>query len=125
MPTIDDESESGTTSARSSLKLGPYECFLVEEPTCEEIKCLAVFSEQTNRVVIGAIGQPSLLGVSKFLGVLAQGVVVSSHRAGVDRVAHAVLEHHRTCQLGGALQIIRGTVGDSSEHDLLRGTPCQ
>src|SRR5207302_9867032 len=35
--------------------------------------------------------------------------------------SHAVLEHHRAGQLGRLLEVVRGTVRDAAEDDLLGG----
>ena len=44
---------------------------------------------------------------------------------GDDAFRHAVLEDHRTGELGHLLEVVRGAVRDPAEHDLLGGTPCK
>ena len=78
-----------------------------------------MLGDQTERLAVRLVGESRLLLIAHALRLFGERVVVGPHRPRDGAVAHAVLEHHRTCEVGHLLEVVRGTVRHPPEHDLL------
>src|SRR5919108_760468 len=95
------------------------ERLLFEEGPGEAVERHTVLRDQTDGLLVRAVGQPRLLLVAHPLRLLGERVVVGPHRPRDDAVRHAVFEDHGARELGHLLEVVRCAVRDAPEDDLL------
>ena len=107
------------------LQLGPVQGLLLEQLRRDAVEGAPVLGDEPDGLRVGLIRQARLLVVAEALRLLGQRVVVGPQRARGHLVAHAVLEDHRPRDRRHALEVVRGSVRDRAEDDLLRRPPSE
>src|SRR5256714_8374174 len=76
------------------LDLIAHERLFLEQRAGDPVECASVLAQQAQGLVVGFVGEASLLLVAQALRLLGERVVVGAHRPRADDLGHAELEDH-------------------------------